>query len=154
MIFKFFLIFLWAASRFLAIPSLRLCRPHRPGHLQVPMLLHHTYDLLVRLFVMQMQLNRHLLPSSVAKSVLFGTVQMSNKLSLILIQLGHKIKSELIFFLVNVPISWMHPKKYAFWYFLWGFRLRSGKVVLWHTFALLLPLLRLLKLLNHRWLNL
>ena len=36
------------------------------------MLLHHTYDLLVRLFVMQMQLNRHLLPSSVAKSVLFG----------------------------------------------------------------------------------
>ncbi len=39
---------------------------------------------------------------------------MSNKLSLILIQLGHKIKSEVIFFLVNMPIPRMHPKKYTF----------------------------------------
>lgn len=32
----------------------------------------------------------------------------------ILIQLGHKIKSEVIFFLVNLPIPRMHPKKYTF----------------------------------------
>ena len=54
------------------------------------------------------------IPIKNPKSVLFGTALTFNKLSLILIQLGHKIKSEVIFFLVNLPIPRMHPKKYTF----------------------------------------